>query len=319
MSGIGVISNPRSGINKRNPRLVRRLAYVLGSGGELTQPEGLEGLEDEIRRFMEQDIDIVCVSGGDGTLAAVMTAMVRVYGEGTKGRDLRHVRLPLIALLKGGTMNTVARNLKLKVKAEDLLGRVVSAYHSGEAFETKEKNLLVVNDRHAGFMFGTGGVARFLDAYYEGGDASPWKAVKVICRAIWSTVRQTEFAQKIFAMDSVTVSADGKRWQAPSYSAIVAATVSDLGFGLRPTIGADNHPDHLHVLGVSAGPLALAKSLPKMRLAMSLTGRDIHDQVARRFSITSDTPQKFMIDGDIMQGEEVLTVETGPRVRFIVG
>lgn len=130
MSGIGVVTNPRSGKNRRNPGLVRQLAYVLGDRGELQQPGDLDDLARVAQGFRERAIDVLCINGGDGTIHKVLTALVRVYGTDP---------LPIVALLRGGTMNTTARNLGLRGRAEDLLGTVVSRYHAGDPLALVER------------------------------------------------------------------------------------------------------------------------------------------------------------------------------------
>lgn len=130
MGGIAVISNPRSGVNRRNPELLKRLAYVLGDKGELAQPPDLDHLEETVRSLRERDIDILCVNGGDGTLHKVLSALVRVYGDGLSGEALTRVRLPYIAILKAGTVNTISRNIGLRMRARPFLGTIVDAWHA---------------------------------------------------------------------------------------------------------------------------------------------------------------------------------------------
>lgn len=318
MGGIGVISNPRSGRNRRNPHIVRRLAGVLGDNGHLAQPEGLESLEDVARSFRERDIDVACVNGGDGTLHKALSAIVRIYADGKEGRELRKVRLPLIALLKGGTMNTLARNVGRKANGEEMLGHVVQAYLEERPFRTEERNLMVINGEQAGFLFGNGALSRFLEAYYAGGDASPWKAVKMITRLLASGMVGGRFARELFARQPYQVVVDGREWEAETYAAIAAGTATDLGFGFRPFYGVTTHPDHLHALGFACGPTSVLRAVHRLRLALPMNRPDIYDQLARRFTISSSEPQSYMLDGDFLHGGQTLSVEVGPRVRFIV-
>lgn len=319
MSGIGVISNPRSGHNKRNPEAVRRLGWILGEKGELSQPDGLDRLEDVILAFRQRDVDIICVHGGDGTLHKVLSALTRVYAEGKMGRELRAVRLPLIAILRGGTMNTMGRNIGLRLAADDLLGKVVVGYHAEQPLRTVERNLMVVNGTEAGFLFGTGLPARFLEAYYEGGDAGPWKAVTTLTRAIWSSIVGGPFAQSLFALEPCRVKVDGQEWEPSAYATVLGGTTADMGLGFRPFFQALSHPDHVHVIGVNGGAMSVVSKLHRIRLALPFSGPGITDQVARRFTIEADHPISYMIDGDFLRAGQTLTVEAGPRVRFIVG
>ena len=63
---------------------------------------------------------------------------------------------PQILLLRGGTMNTVAKNLKLWGKPRKLLKQAVQRLRAGDGLRTKTRWMLVVNGR-LGFWFGNGG------------------------------------------------------------------------------------------------------------------------------------------------------------------
>ena len=318
MSGIAVVSNPRSGRNRKNPELVRRLAFVLGEKGELAQPDGLDRLEDTVRDLKQRDVDIICVNGGDGTVHKLLSALVRVYAAGLTGRELRAVRLPLIGILKGGTMNTMARNIGLRQGGDKLLGQIVGQYHAELPFKTVERNLMVVNGEEAGCLFGNGVLSRFLEAYYEGGNEGPWKAFTTMTRTIWSALVGSRFAKDMFAPTPCRVKVDGQPWSPEAYAAVAAGTMADIGLGFRPFQRALEHPDHMHAIGIYGPPTTVVAALPRMRLGLSWNRPDVIDEVARRLTIEADGPQSYMLDGDFLRCGQLLTVETGPRVRFII-
>ena len=308
MSGIGVINNPHSGKNKRNPRLAKRLAYILGEQGHMFEPDRIEALEEVARRFREHEIEVLCVNGGDGTVHRVLSAFAHVYdGE----------QLPMVALLRGGTMNTMARNIGLSGRPVDILGRVVAQYYTGEPFSLVERNLLVVDGRQLGFLFGNGLISTFLEAYYEGGDASPWKAVKVFARTVGSALVGGKFIRRLLRPVRVRVTADHEAWSPVEYTSVAAGTMADIGIGFRPFYAAPNHPDHIHALGFACSAMDIVKVLPRVRLALPTKSPCIIDQVCRKLVLESDDPIPYMIDGDFHIGGHTLTVEAGPRVRLI--
>ena len=61
MGGIGVVTNPRSRLNRRNPRLARQLAYILGEKGTIEQPTDLEALRRTAEGFRQHGIGLVSV------------------------------------------------------------------------------------------------------------------------------------------------------------------------------------------------------------------------------------------------------------------
>jgi hypothetical protein len=55
-----------------------------------------------------------------------------------------------------------------------------------------------------------------------------------------------------------------------------------------------------------------------MRMGLTWNRPDVIESVTRRFTIEADEPQSYMLDGDFLRCGQLLTVEAGPRVRFIV-
>ena len=102
MSRIVVIVNPHSGKNKRNPHHIERFRQILGSKGTLIAPTSLDDLEVQLRSIKQEKIDVLCINGGDGTIHKNISILFQVYGDEP---------WPKLAILKGGTMNNIARNI----------------------------------------------------------------------------------------------------------------------------------------------------------------------------------------------------------------
>lgn len=319
MPGIAVVSNPRSGKNRRDPALVERLAYVLGEAGEVAQPQSIDHLHDAVRGFRDRDVDVVCVNGGDGTLHKVLSALVVVYGDGARGDDLRTLQLPAVAILKGGTLNTMASNIGQKLGGDALLGRVVQAWHAGQAFETVERTVMVVNGAHAGFLFGTGVLYRFMKMYEDGAQPTPWKAVKLVAQVCASTAVGGALSKRVFAPDSAEVTLDGTPWTPRSYASIAVGTMDDIGLGFKLFHNASRNPGHLHVLGFHCPPMSVLTRFHRIPMGQPLGQPDIIDTLGKRLVIRGDAGQGFMMDGDFVDHTTELVVEAGPTVRFVVG
>ncbi len=307
MPGIGVITNPRSGRNRRNPGLARQLAYVLGEQGQLAAPDDLEALHRVAEHFRERRIDILAINGGDGTNHVVLTAMRRVYGDEP---------LPRIALLRGGTMNTVASGLGIRGRPEVLLGRLVAAYHAGEPLAVVRRNLLEVEGQ-VGFLFGNGVISRFLEIYYEGSPPSPWKAARLLLQGIASVLVGGKLARRLTAHVRCRVTLDGELWDRPSWLAVAAGTVDDIGLRFRPFRRVPFHPDTLEVVGAACSLTALAGQLPRFRFALPPSHPDILDGLGRELVLEADEPQSYMVDGDFHRGGQRLVVRVGPRVEIV--
>lgn len=309
LGGIGVITNPRSRRNRANPKLAGRLAYVLGDKGAVESPADLGALDEVAGRFRQRDIDVLCVNGGDGTLHKALTALAKAYGEHP---------LPKVALLRGGTMNTIAAGLGVKGSAPQVLGWVAGAYHEDRPMPLKRRWLMCVDGDQYGFLFGTGVIARFLEAYYESEDPSPWSAAWLLARAVASAVVGGPLIRRLTEPLTARVETDGEGWLDGPYMTVAAGTADDIGLGFRPFFRAPSHPGYMHAVAASPRPMDVVRELPGIYLARPRDPSRMPELVCQRLELRADKPISYMIDGDFHRAGQVLTVAMGPPVDFII-
>ena len=68
MSGIGIISNPKSKQNRKHPEKMHNLAYLVGPKGEAKETRTFDDLYRVVEDFHRAKIDIIGINGGDGSL-----------------------------------------------------------------------------------------------------------------------------------------------------------------------------------------------------------------------------------------------------------
>ncbi|RME24561.1 MAG: diacylglycerol kinase [Deltaproteobacteria bacterium] len=310
---IVVISNPRSGRNKRDPELARRLRALLDPPHLLLEPEDpahSDALAAEL--LSAGDLDILCVNGGDGTLAHVLSSVARVVGDRP---------MPTIGVLRGGTMNTIAHGIGLRGRPPAILRRILARHARGEPQPTTTRHLMRVRDGlgpdRYGFLFGNGVISNFLELYYEGGDPSPAKAARLLVRALLSGMVGGRLARRLTAPTPMTVSLDGQRWAPEAYMAVAAGTVDDLGFGFKGFWAVTRHLGSLQALGVTCSPFALALRIPGTLWGRPWNHPGIIDQLGRTLVVEGHGPQSYMIEGDFHRGGQRIEVGVGPPVRLI--
>lgn len=302
MGGIGVLTNPRSRMNRRNPAIAQQLGYILGEKGRLEQPSDHEALRVVAERFRQHEIDVLCVNGGDGTLHTALTAMVKAYD----GRPL-----PKIAILRTGTMNTVARGARITGNAAQILDFVVQRFHADQPLPTTRRWLLGVDDQQFGFIFGNGLISRFLEAYYEGGSPTPARAVWLLTRAVVSGLFNGPFARRILEPWPGEVEIDGRRWPLNRWMTVAAGTTDDIGVGFKTFFECLTHPGRMHAVGIGpVSPATVIAQMPRAWFARPFVGEGIHDAVTTSLVLRSEQPISYMVDGDFHQG--------GPEVRVAV-
>lgn len=316
MPGIGVITNPKSRVNKRDPSKMRQLGYLLGSQGSPYATRSLDDLYRAAEEFKKAEIDILGINGGDGTIHVTLTAFAQVYGT---------TPLPKIAILPGGTLNTIAAGIGLRGKPQDVLYEVIERYHQNEELRFVERNALKIVERNAltvsdkyGFIFGNGLVANFLEAYYATGKPSPITGAKVLARAVWGAIFRTAFTKRVFRRWEGQVTVDGEAWAQTDFATVTAATVTEIGLGFKPFYRALEKPDHFALLGLHASPLAICRELPRVHRGQPIRRDKGISQVARKVTLSSEEPFTYIIDGDTYSGARELVLETGPRLKLLL-
>jgi diacylglycerol kinase family enzyme len=312
MAGIGIVNNPLSRRNRRHPGIAQRLRALLRGDGELLDASTPEELSRALESFRAARIDVLGINGGDGTAHYVLTALARAWG----GEPL-----PRIALLRGGAMNTVAHGNGVHGGPERIVREVLARRRHGEPLRTVERDLLRVRadggEPRYGFIFGTGSVVTFLEAYYGTGHPSPGTAALLVGRALASALVNGRFAASLARRERLRVETDGEEWPAGSFLAVAAATTADIGFGFRAFPRFDEQPGFFHAVGVTGSLPALALSVPRIRRGAPWRRRVAQDEVARTLQVEGDRP-RFTIDGDLYSAERAILVETGPGVEIVV-
>ena len=308
MPGIGVITNPRSRINQRDPQKMRQLGYLLGSRGSAEATRSLDDLYRAAEEFKAAEIDILGINGGDGTIHVTLTAFLQVYGE---------TPFPKVAILPGGTLNTIAAGIGIRGRPQEMLYEIIDRYHQGDELRTVEHHILKVGDRY-GFIFGNGLIANFLDAYYATGRPSPLMGAKVLLRAIGSGIIGSAFTKALFKRFVGRVTVDGETWARPDFATICGGTVPEIGLGFAPFYRYAERPDSFALLGIHTRALGLILDLPRIWRSRPMRRDKCISVVARRAHLEADEPFNYTIDGDLYRNVTDLTLETGPRLRLLV-
>ena len=348
MAGIGVIFNPRSGRNLRDPLAARRLSEAIGDHGVVREAGSFDQLYRVAEDFRALDIDVLGISGGDGTNGVTITGFLDVY-EGAA--------LPQIAFLRGGTMNTVANAVGVRRgRPEGLLHQLIQAYveRSSRPLQDVERHVLKLRgdrslkssrqsaadrapasvqapalpraggaqpDEKYGFIFGTGVVCGFLAEYYAGGTPNPVVAAKTLLRGVGSAIVGGEMIRRMAEPFRGTVELDdGTIWEERDYLAVAGGTIDQIGLNFRPFHRYGERPGAFHVLGIHTSPMGFVKQLPRIWRAQPMRSGHTYEATTKSVTIRSPkSPLRYMVDGDLHECDGPLHVSIGPRVRIVVG
>lgn len=314
MPTIHIITNPLSGKNIKKPHYFDHL-YQLAEQFRhpdhhlfLHKPKDLESLQVVINNIHAQSGDILCIHGGDGTIHQVMTALWRAYGT--------HTPYPKIALLKGGTMNNIARNVGVTFwsNAKQLL----MALAENQPVHTSIHHPIVVDESQSGFIYGSVALAPFMDVYETGPERpSPWKGFKMFLRTLLSVIFNTKYSQDILTPKTLGLQFDQEHITAQPYTMLGVSSIADVGFYFRPFYQTLRKSDVLQCLAMTCSAMHIVWNVPKLALGLPTNSPSIIDRTGKHIVMEYTEPLRYTIDGDLYTSGLTQTITLGPPISFL--
>jgi len=306
---IGVVVNPKARRHRRDPSATARLREALGVQGMVREAHDLDELAQIASEFRRARLEVLAIGGGDGTNTTTLTVFARVYGDAP---------LPALALLRGGTMNTVANGLGVaRLSPDALLRDLAHAARDGRPLQTRDRATMDIGGR-LGFLFGTGIFRAFLDEYYVAGDPTPITATTTLARIASSVAMQGTLAKRLGAQIAIGVEADGVDWGAGPYLTVAAGRLDQVGLGFRPFHRAFERSDAFHLLGLRTTAVDTLRILPRFHRGDVLLAQHGQEDLVRDVLLTPmDDQVRYMVDGDLLETRGPLRLRAGPRVRIV--
>lgn len=302
---IGVISNPRSHLNKMamRPSLNLPEAVVIRQA-----PETNQALWRALLQFAREGVDLIVVDGGDGTVRDVLSAAHHVF----RGR------LPRIAVLRSGKTNALA--MDLDIPEDWTIAQALKAHLAGKVQQRSPLHVHWMNSDHPdqfGFIFGSGAFLRatlLAQKVHRGG----WfNGSAVLLTVIWA-VLQTIFGGANSPWrrgDPVSISWDGNEISVDRVFMLLASTLRGMPLGIRP-FGMVR--DGLKFLAVKAPPKSFLRSLLKIQRGGASPKLQRNGYVLRdEDRVVLSMRKGFILDGERFPGGNIV-ISRGEPVEFVV-
>ena len=309
MAGIGIILNPHSRSYKHNPERMDRLGFIVGDKASCHATHDVLDVEALAREFKEKDIEILGISGGDGTNHVTLTTFIRVYGDKP---------LPKIAFLRGGTMNNITNALGIQGLPEKILANLIFKYHAGVEFKTTEVDMMRINGKY-GFLWGMGLVSRFIEEYYNTQKKTPFNAGKLLVKCFFSALFHSGYILRLAERFDAKVTADGRVWPFKNYVSLYSGTIETFGLHFDPFYRAREKPGHFHLIGISGTPRHILFGFPWIFLRKKVPSEHCYEDIANEVTIELSEPMSYQVDGDIQPATDRIEIKTGPRLTAIIG
>lgn len=314
---LGILINPLSGGNRSGMETVRKdlESHPRVLHREVRTPsEVMSVLTD----FARREINVVAISGGDGTVQAALTALFH---------RKPFQKFPLLALLRSGTDSMIAKDVGLTGGPKQALRRLLAWAHTGNgnAIIRRRSVLRVRIGDHQEPFYGM-----FLGA------ACIYQAIQ-FCRSTMHTLGMHGglangltllrflFAKTLRNSDGVAsvpidVGLDENPMQRREYLLMLISTLERLSMGLRPYWGTESGP--LRYTALRAHPEHLLGALPslargrKNRFGIPEYGYFSHNVREVRLNFNSG----FTVDGELFNHDDrngPVVVQDGGQASFL--
>ncbi len=294
----GLIYNPRATANiGRAPLRALNVPCLV--------PQTREELTEALAEFARQEVGIVAVSGGDGTVRDVLTALPQAYGDAP---------LPAVAIIASGRTDLIAGDVGAQGR-EDELARILAGAKNGTLREVHRPvmraNRLIDSDGAIrrdvrGMLFGA---ATFVyatelaqgEVFATG--ASHARAVAMTFATVLKRVLLQGDPDGLRSGQPMRLRADGNPdlLGADARRALFLATTLRSGFVLgRDPFYAPAQPDELRYLDVAAPARGVARAIGALAIGKPwLAGRGWNAGAARVLDLELES--KVVIDGEVFE------------------
>lgn len=318
MQQLGLIINPHSKLNKRNPELFHKLENIGKKFVLIRGTKTLAELDEAVAFFRSRQVPILAVCGGDGSLNRCIEAVVKIYGSDTS-------TYPTIFLLRGGTMNVVANYLHQRGGPDSRLRHLVRRLEKSETLPTQAVHLIKV-EGHCGFLYADAAAMPVLELFYQN-KTGPLGAFWMGCKIFTWGLRRTSRFMQMFQPVSYRVNL----YECPGSHPIETFDIrSMLGFcsfltslpmhiPLLPRQGT--RPGHFQGSFLKLEPQQLLGRLPSL-LFFSFLGKfhrcpELKMVSTEKMMISSKDKIRYTLDGELYTSHsQVMEVQAGPEIRF---
>jgi len=314
---VGLLSNPLSGGNRKGLTAINR---VLDSHKHVIHHavQTPEEVAAAVADCAGHDVDIIAVNGGDGTIQAVLTALLH-----RQPFD----RMPLLALLRAGTDSVIPGDVGLRGSREEGLRKLLSWARTRNSSEViVQRPIMRVQpapdqEPRYGMIFGAAIVYqatqfchRRIHSLGLRGELAPGLTVARFVLAVLSKNRR--YVRPV----PIAIEMDQHSPLQHDFLVVVISTLERLFLGLNPFWGTGT--GSLRFSAVAARPKHLLRALPSLvrgrayRHATPQNGYYSHN--SDKIELTMNTP--FTLDGQIYTPDPRLgpvVVENGGQASFL--
>ncbi len=315
---VGVLSNPAS---TRNRHLLGQVSEVVDNFDGVFHFEisDIADVSLALKRFAEQGVDIIVANGGDGTIQAIFSCLMREHPFAV---------IPPIAVLPAGKTNMIAEDLGARQpKPHVYLQQLLELNRSGKLGRYLVKRHLLKVDGIPGeptlygMFFGTAGIVKGIELcrriVYPLGLPNILSHPLAIIIMLFGTIFGGLIGRNPLTTDPLALRGLSVDVPRQRYFVITITTLNRLILGLRPF--SQSGSGALKVLSVVQSPLTVARAFWAVlsRNLKNAPEAGIVAEQVERVELTLSCP--MTLDGELyhLPGETTINVTETPELEFV--
>jgi len=258
---IGMLNNPLSGGNRNGLQKIRDAAAAVRPEVLQREVQTPSDVAATLADFARQEVNILVVNGGDGTVQAVLTAIFH--------KKLFET-MPVLAVLRSaGTTSMIAGDIGLNGPRQSALHRLFSWARTRDANATvAQRPVLRVQvpakkEPVYGMFFGAGAIYQASHFCHQKIHARGVRGEKAAGAALARFLVAVMLKdRKVISAVPITTRVDQNPAEQQKYLLVLITTLQRLFLGLHPYWGSQSKP--LHYTAVGARPRHFLRSLPSL-------------------------------------------------------
>jgi len=316
MSRIGLISNPKSHLNRRGLANIEEAARSAGLTHLVL--DDMADLLPALNELAAAEVELLVVNGGDGTLQGALTALLE---------DRPFERLPRLAVLARGMTNMSAADVGLTGRPDRALARLATLWRDPDRSPSLVSRAVLRLENIAdspvqrAMFFGAGGICGAID--YCRTKVHPWRikadwASGLTLVGLLASWLLTGGRSDVVKPESIGVSLDNGPETREDLLLVLATTLDRLVMGSTPFWHQKGEP--LRYTAISYPPERLLRSARQVLYGgneRDLPARCYKSRGAHRIRLRYDG--RLTLDGQMFDtaADQPLVITAPDRVDFV--
>jgi Diacylglycerol kinase catalytic domain len=315
---LGLIRNSHSRRNRRGGDTFRlQAAHTLGS--LFVEPASHIEMEAALREMARQEVGLIAIDGGDGTVRDVMSALPEAFGD----------TLPALAILPSGNTNLIAADIGFGARGTQALNRLLrDAAADTLGHQARRRHSLAVrwNDGShpplLGMFCGAAAFTKGITLAHEPRFRERFSHRTAVALAIASSVGKVlcgSTREAWLAGEPMSVAAGQANGAQENHFLFLATTLHRLMLGLWPFWAADENG--IRYLDITAHPhrlLAASWALLRGRVPAWVQQSE-HYRSGSAAQISLHMSHDFVLDGEVFTPgrDGMVHLSLGPAFDFV--